>query len=63
LSQTQPIEPSRFPRIVTTISISAAAWRFLKRMALDEAEANGGRPNNSAVLERLIREKAEAERI
>lgn len=59
MSQALTIDPARFPRVVTTISISDAAWRLLKRMALEDAEMNGGRPNNSAVLERLIREAAE----
>lgn len=52
----QPIQAARFPRVITTISLSRAAWLCLKRLAFDHAEANGGKPNNSAVLERLIRD-------
>ena len=58
MSEVLPIPAARQPRIVTTISISVAAWNHLRQMAYDEAMRDGGRPNASAVLERLIREAA-----
>lgn len=45
----------RYPRIVTTISISAAAWNWLREQAQEQALREGGRPSASAVIERLVR--------
>lgn len=55
----EPIPAARQPRVVTTISISVAAWNWLRRKAQDEAARDGGRPSASAVLERLIRDAAD----
>lgn len=54
----EPIEPARYPRIRTTISISVAVWKWLRQQAEDEAQAEGGRPNASAILERMVRDQA-----
>lgn len=52
------IEPSRYPRIRTTVSISVSVWKWLRARAQDEADAEGGRPNASAILERIVRDQA-----
>lgn len=54
-----PIAAARHPRVTTTITLSAAAWAWLRRKALDEAEKDGGRPSASGVLERLIRDESD----
>jgi hypothetical protein len=54
----EPIPAARQPRVVTTVRLSEAAWRWLRKQAEDAAERDGGRPNGSAVLERLIRKAA-----
>ena len=59
MSQAQPMEPARYPLVITTVRLSPAAWKWLREQALDEAEANGGsRPNASVIIERLIRKAA-----
>ena len=58
LSPDDPIEPTHHPKRKTCVTISVSAWQWLKRKARDEAEREGGRPNASAILERLIRDAA-----
>lgn len=46
------------PKVRTTVLLSRAALIYLRRVALDEAERDGGKPSVSAVLERLTRDAA-----
>lgn len=54
----ESIQAARFPRVRTTLVLSAAALNWLRRQAMEDAIRDGGRPNLSAVIERLIRQSA-----
>jgi hypothetical protein len=54
----EPIPAARQPRVVTTISISVAAWNWLREQAQEEAARDGGKPSASAIIERLVRKAA-----
>ena len=58
MTSVAPIASARFPRKVSTLKLSLAAWNWLRQRALDEAEKDGGRPSASAIVERLIREES-----
>ena len=49
-------------RITTTVSLNPTVWALLRRMAGEYSEANGGRPNVSAVVERLTVEEVAREK-